>query len=235
MAPRISDDMRRRIIRWHIEFGLSPSELATLAGCSIRNVQYILSYFRDFNTLRNPFARGTAGRPRVLNTIDINFIQSILQAQPKIYLDEIQERLLRYRKVDVSLATLSRTLRRLAISRKTISTEAAERNELLRATWQAEWGHYPAEYFVWLDEASVDDLTNQRKHGWAAMGQACVSRDTHIRGQRYSILPAMTIEGMITLDIFEGSVNKDRFISFIRNDVVSVMFASLSVAYADGI
>ncbi|KAH6880190.1 hypothetical protein BKA70DRAFT_1061320, partial [Coprinopsis sp. MPI-PUGE-AT-0042] len=148
-----SDEMRRRIIRWHVEFGLSTEELATLAGCSRRNVQYILSYFRDFNALRNPFARGVMGRRRALTSVDINFINSMLQAQPKLYLDEIQERLLRYRHVDVSLATISRTLRRLSISHKLVSAEAAERNELLRAVWQAEWGHHPAEYFVWLDEA----------------------------------------------------------------------------------
>ncbi|TDL16344.1 hypothetical protein BD410DRAFT_731465, partial [Rickenella mellea] len=32
---------------------------------------------------------------------------------------------------------------------------------------------------------------------------------------RYSVLPALTSEGIVGLDIFEGSVNKERFIQFL--------------------
>ncbi|KIK81926.1 hypothetical protein PAXRUDRAFT_154919, partial [Paxillus rubicundulus Ve08.2h10] len=35
----------------------------------------------------------------------------------------------------------------------------------------------------------------------------------------YSVLPALSIDGIIALDIFEGSVNKDRFLAFIWNQV----------------
>ncbi|KAI9059853.1 hypothetical protein FKP32DRAFT_1578970 [Trametes sanguinea] len=51
------------------------------------------------------------------------------------------------------------------------------------------------------------------------MGQACVRRTTFLRGQRYSVLPALSVDGIIALDIFEGSVNKERFISFVQNDL----------------
>jgi hypothetical protein len=124
------------------------------------------------------------------------------------------------RGIHVSIATISRAVRSLALSHKRVSKAASERNELLRATWQAEYGDIPADYFVWLDESSVDDRTNQRTHGWAAIGRACVRRATFIRGQRYSILPALTSDGIVALDIFEGSVNKERFIRFLKEDLV---------------
>ncbi|RXW14857.1 hypothetical protein EST38_g10994 [Candolleomyces aberdarensis] len=220
MAPQLSDDLRHRIIHWHVEYGLSPEQISNLAGCSIRTVYYTLAYFRDYHSVRNPFANPGSGRKRVLTSTEIDYIASVIDARPKIFLDELQEDLAYYCDVDVSIATLSRTLQRIAISKKKVSSAAAERNELLRATWQAEYAHLPAEYFIWLDESSVDDLTNLRKDGWAAFGRACVSRDTFIRGQRYSILPALTTDGIVALDIFEGSVNKERFISFIQNDIV---------------
>ena len=106
------------------------------------------------------------------------------------------------------------------MTRKHVANEALERNELLRATWQATYADIPAEYCVWLDEASVDDRTNQRTMGWAAMGRACVCHAAFVRGQRYSVLPALTCEGMIALDIFEGSVNKERFLTFLNEQVV---------------
>lgn len=96
--------------------------------------------------------------------------------------------------------------------------------------WIAENGQINKEDIVWLDESSVDDLTNQRTMGWAEIGTACVRRDTFIRGQRYSILPALTVNGIVALDIFEGSVTKERFIEYLETHLVSVeAFSELDV------
>ena len=224
MAPQVSDEMHARIITWHEEKHLSPKEIADLAGCCVRTVYYILSYHREFNTSRDPFTRGAHGHPRSLDTGDMNYIAALIDARPKIYLDEIQEQLLTARDVLVSVPTLSRALRHMALANKQVANAALERNELLRATWQAAYADIPAEYCVWLDEASVDDLTNQRTAGWAPMGRACVCRAAFIRGQRYSVLPALTCDGIIALDIFEGSVNKERFIQFLNEQLVSAIF-----------
>ena len=80
------------------------------------------------------------------------------------------------------------------------------------------------EYIIWLDEAGIDDHTNQRAQGWAKLGQACVRRAAFIRGERFSILPALTCDGIIALDIFEGTVNKEKFINFLRRDLVCPTF-----------
>lgn len=64
-------------------------------------------------------------------------------------------------------------------------------------------------------------VVSLRRTGWAALGRACVRRDTFIRGQRYSVLPALTTNGIIALDIFEGSVTKERFIQWIWDHLVS--------------
>jgi hypothetical protein len=99
---------------------------------------------------------------------------------------------------------------------------AAERDELLHATWQAAYGDILADYFVWLDELSINDCTNQHTRGWALCGQACVHCATFISGQCYSICPALSSDGIIALDIFEGSVNKGKFIQFIEKELVSM-------------
>ena len=159
---------------------------------------------------------------------DVNYIYSLLTANPTLYLDELQDQLYAVRNIHVSIATICRALRRLAITHKTVSAAALERNELLRATWQAAHGDIPMESFVWMDEAAVDDHTNQRSRGWSVIGHACVRRVAFIRGVRYSVLPALSLDGIIALDIFEGSVNKLRFIKFIREQLVSPIHLSLS-------
>lgn len=85
----------------------------------------------------------------------------------------------------------------MALSHKGVAKAALERNKHLRATWQAVNGDIPKEYTVWLDEVSVDDHTNQRDSGWTGMGHACVRWAAFICGQRYSILPALTCDGII--------------------------------------
>ena len=149
MAPPISEDMRRRMLVWYHEQQKMAPQIALLAGCSLRAVYYILSYDRDYGTINNPFAQ-TVGRTRGLNTGDLNYLISLLEARPKIYLDELQEELFTARDVDVSIPTISCALRQWEMSNKTVASAALERNELLRATWQAEYGDIPAEYCIWF-------------------------------------------------------------------------------------
>ena len=72
---------------------------------------------------------------------------SLLEARPKIYLDELQEELFTAQDIDVSIPTISRALHRWEMSNKTVASTALERNELLRATWQAEYGDIPTKYW----------------------------------------------------------------------------------------
>jgi len=160
MGPHISQDMRERMVVWSEE-GRSSEEIANLAGCCPRSVYKILAYHREYGTTQNPFAEHTHGCPRELDMGDINYIISLIEARPKTFLDDVQENLRHHHSQEVSLSTLSRTLHRIQITHKKVTTEALERNELLRATWQAEYGDIPAEYCVWLDESSVDNLVHQ--------------------------------------------------------------------------
>jgi len=43
-----------------------------------------------------------------------------------------------------------------------------------------------------------------------------------VRGKRYTILPALTIEGFVAIDIFEGSCDKKKFVDFVLGQVVSI-------------
>jgi len=42
-----------------------------------------------------------------------------------------------------------------------------------------------------------------------------------VRGKRYTILPALTMEGFVAVDIFEGSCDKKKFVDFVLGQVVS--------------
>jgi len=135
-------------------------------------------------------------------------------------LDELQDKLRTVRDIEVSIATISRTLNHITITHKSISKETAERNEHLHATWQIAMAQYDPQQLVFVDEAGVDDQTNLRRYGWAPLGQACVRCTSFLRGRKYSILPALSVDGIVALDIFEGSVNREHFLTFLRNHLV---------------
>ncbi|KAG2046096.1 hypothetical protein BDR06DRAFT_844195, partial [Suillus hirtellus] len=38
----------------------------------------------------------------------------------------------------------------------------------------------------------------------------------------FSVLPALSVDGIVALDIFEGSVNKELFINFLRDQIAPI-------------
>ena len=54
----------------------------------------------------------------------------------------------------------------------------------------------------------------------SSLNQRAGHRAVFIRGKRYTILPAMSIDGIFTAEIMEGSCTKDLFQKFIIEKVV---------------
>jgi len=98
-----------------------------------------------------------------------------------------------------------RTLNHITITHKSISKETAERNEHLHATCRLPWHSMILSSLSLLTEAGVDDQTNLPRYGWAPFGQACVRCTSFLRGRKYSILPALSVDGIVALDILRVS------------------------------
>lgn len=220
MPPLLSIDLRNRIIHWRIREGRTVSEVAALAGCGERVVKSITCLYLETGEFSNGTAH-TMGRPRILTMSDKSYIRSVLQEKPSLYLDEIQDMLWFNREIDVCLSTLSRTLREMAITNKTVSYEALQRNNLLRATWIGAYGDIPMDYMVFLDESGIESDDHQRTNGWGLLGSACTRRAIWMQGERFSILPALTHEGIVSMEIFRGAVNRDLFIGYIQEHLAS--------------
>ncbi|KZV89160.1 hypothetical protein EXIGLDRAFT_618493 [Exidia glandulosa HHB12029] len=74
---------------------------------------------------------------------------------------------------------------------------------------------------VWIDESSKDDRTFLRHYGRAPRGRRAIRRDKLPKGQRYSILPALTVDaGYIAMRVVRGSVKSMTFLDFVLNDVL---------------
>lgn len=225
----ISKDSKAQIPVLFHQQGLKVKEICLLLDISKSVVYRALSYTRAYGVPYNPHAH-KLGRKRVLSQGDLKFIIALLTRRHSIYLDEIQEQLYQERGVSVSLATLQRALRRLHYSHKGVSVRALERNDLLRSAFMNEIADVVTDpdMLMFVDEAARNKRTSARKKGWSLVGKRCVQRQCFSRGERFSILPILTLDGIITYDIIPGSVTSERFLEFLRELVVRVFVHLLS-------
>lgn len=217
-----SEDLKVRVANLYTQGDMTMREVAEMLNISLGSVHNIIACHQQFGQVTNPHATHPPGRQRALNAIDMLFIRGVVEAEPSIYLDELQHKLMVARDVHVSVATMSHTLSRMGLTRKVVSRRASERNNSVRVLWELQMAQYTdPDSFVFLDESAVDGLTGLRANGWSPSNIRAVERSTCFRGVHHSILPALTSQGIIALEIFEGSVNKGRFIRFLYENIVS--------------
>ncbi|KIK30868.1 hypothetical protein PISMIDRAFT_50591, partial [Pisolithus microcarpus 441] len=73
---------------------------------------------------------------------------------------------------------------------------------------------------IFVDEAARDERTVSRRYGRAGRGVRCSVQRRFVRGTRYSIIPAITLDGIIAYDIVEGPVDSERFVKFLKDEVM---------------
>lgn len=106
-----------------------------------------------------------------------------------------------------------------------ISKKAMERSAKKRAEFIGQVGEFEAKHLVAVDESSCDKRTTYRGYGWSMRGSWVSKASCFVRGRRfvwihspvataepidpkYSILPVLSLDGMLYVDIQEGSFNK---------------------------
>jgi uncharacterized membrane protein len=77
--------------------------------------------------------------------------------------------------------------------------------------------------FVAVDESSKDEHSLARGFGCSPIGQQAQLPDPFIRGERYSLVAAMSTQGYIATRIVPGSINAFEFFEFVVEDVVSTI------------
>jgi hypothetical protein len=81
---------------------------------------------------------------------------------------------------------------------------------------------FQPEQLIFLDESSKDERTLSRNYGYSFSSQNAIKKVVFLRGIRYTILPALTMDGFVACDIMKGSCSKERFRTFILSQVVSI-------------
>ncbi|KAG8715654.1 hypothetical protein FRC09_016439 [Ceratobasidium sp. 395] len=217
MPPqRISNDLRWAVVRL-TALGNSSQYVAMASGLNERQVRGINQLFDETGVVNGNRNAPRPGRPRILGNRHRNYMMSRLEQHNDMFLDEIQADLYLAHGVDVSISTVWRQLRRDGVTRKKVDRRAIERCEWTRLNFRERFAeNYRPEHAVFVDESAIDRRTTYRNYGYAPSGFRVPQRARFVRGTRYSMLPALTVDGILTLQVIVGSFTAELFHQFIK-------------------
>lgn len=164
---------------------------------------------------------GRRGRPRILHFSDVDYLKGLIQHRPDWFLDELLYLLETNRFVSLHYTTIHRELVRAGVSSKKIKKIASERNEAVRADFVGRMAQYAPEQLGFLDEVSKDERTPFRNCGRSFKGIRAVQKGVFVRGRRFSAEGLLSLDGMISCTVVEGSMTRARFLEYLEQSVVS--------------
>lgn len=140
-----------------------------------------------------------------MKDVHVKFVLAILARSPDdLHLEELWDELWYRRGVKVPLSTLDYNVKELDIAANDLSERAYDQTLDRRIYYLIEVGAELAERLVFVDETAVNALTTYRDRS---------SRVTDFaRGDRYAILPALSLDGLLWIGTALGSFNKRLFL-----------------------
>ena len=217
---KIPENVKFRI-EAHLYIGASQQAISAVEGVSRHTVSRIKKNLKLFGTRAHPVSNTACrGRPQTIHPAACHGLRIFIEDKPWAYQEEMQYFLLDEFDIWMNQSTISRARKRMKINRKTLQNVAAERNQDLRDWYILQVGQYTPHQLVFLDESAASEKTCWRKRGWSLEGIRALAIRLIKRADRWSVLPAYCIEGILTYLIHQGSIDAERFAYFLRELVL---------------
>ena len=101
-------------------------------------------------------------------------------------------------------------------SRKKMQLVALQMDQGLRTQFITDVSLYNADTLIFIDETGCDCQNTIRKHGYGVRGKPVRCQKLLVQGEKISVKAAMTVNGILDLQIVRGSVNGDVFMDFVE-------------------
>lgn len=92
---------------------------------------------------------------------------------------------------------------------------AKERDPRKRADYTMRISQYHPRTQVYIDESRFDRQNSIRKQAWAFEGERALKKVFFLRGKSYSVLPALSLLGILHVKIVKNAFNTELFNEFI--------------------
>jgi len=182
------------------------------------------SLFSQYQTVQKPESP-IMGRRRIIVQSVLTSIKEVYHNEADAYLDELLWWLALHHDVAISRSALQRTLQEAGLTRKLLHKIAREREAEQRAEYFAVIQDHSTgrgEEFIFVDEMSKNDHDTARRYGRSLSGERADFIDNFVRGDRYSMVAALTTDGYVASHVIPGSFNAEEFRHYITEQVVSL-------------
>ncbi|KIJ18224.1 hypothetical protein PAXINDRAFT_71583, partial [Paxillus involutus ATCC 200175] len=181
----------------------------------------------DVATHPNPFNRG---RPRLLDHEDLKYMLQLVNDNPDYFLDELVQLMVTNWFIAVHFTTIFEHLKCSSVSWKKLKCIASEQNEDCRAKFIAHMAQYNPDELGFIDETSKDKRTAGQRYGRSRRGKHAHKKQPFICGQWVTIKALLTLDGIISGTVVEGSMTQALFLEWLEFVMVnySTIYASES-------
>lgn len=225
---RIGPDLKETALRlW--ELGLD-TDLITESLCISRaSIYRWRKIFEEFQTVNRP-PSAPIGRPRAIIRAVMTAITEVYHNEADAYLDELVWWLAIHHDIPISRGALQKNLVSAGLTRKLLHKIARERDEEVRAEFRAIIEDHSlglGKEFIFIDEMSKNDHDTARRYGRARSGERADFVDNFVRGDRYSMVAAITVEGYMSTRVIPGSFDAIEFRDYVVEQIVN-LYSELS-------
>jgi len=119
------------------------------------------------------------------------------------------------------VSTICRFLHRNGFSRQKLRLVAQQRNQELRQRFMTECSAYRPEMFVFVDETGSNRRNAMRKFGYSLVGKTPSVSRLQVRGKRFSVIAALTLDSIIATLVTSNTVTAVTFEEFIVSKLLT--------------
>ena len=159
---------------------------------------------------------------KLTSPVQLTILHTVLQ-HPEMYLHELQEIVCVLTGVHVSKSSLCTFLKGMNFTRQKMQIVAKQRDDDLREQFFADVSLYKQDMLIFIDESGSDNRDTLRKYGYSIRGKPPRSLKLLVRGERVSVIAALSNDGVETLRVVRGTGDGDTFLEFVERELLPVL------------
>lgn len=209
MAPPLAAS-QHDLIDAIIKNNLPNTLIAKTANCHERTVR------RRQSKQCSTATQKPRGQRRLITPYIDHILREQLASEPGLLQREMADFLYKKTRVKVSLSNLNQSLKAMGWSRKISRQVARQRNQELQDLYIHKLSEFKTNQLVFINESGCNKKVSQQRWGWAPRGYTPVQINSFNQDQRYQILPAYTVKGVLLARIYSRSTDTEFFNDFIK-------------------
>ncbi|EGF97559.1 uncharacterized protein MELLADRAFT_58227, partial [Melampsora larici-populina 98AG31] len=187
-------------------------------------VRWNALYTHTHVVICNPATYDRRGRPTLYSDEDREFMVELINNDPCLFLDEIQEAMYNHTDLLACRQTIANDLKeRLFLTVHKVAKVDPNQSSVLQARFSAAIAHIPSEYLVFLDETGLKLPDVQRNHLRSKKGKQPKALKRSRHGSHYSVLAAICEMGLLAVNAKLNAYCRNEFEAFLKHVLLPVM------------